>query len=309
MDEQRWDILGIGNSAVDELIYLEYFPLPDTKQPILDMRRQGGGLTATALVSAARQGARAAFCSLIGEDELSAFTLADLAAEGVDTSPCLRAPEGVPYHAYILVERSGDTRTILYQPGRVEPPLEHITPGLVSRCRVLFIDHHAPAAGIRAARLASELGIPVVADVEKLETPGLDEFLALSTHLIIGISFAHRLTGKSEAVEMVKALGGPERACCVVTAGREGCWYAERGGPVLHVPAFEVPVVDTTGCGDVFHGVYAAALARGEPAARAVLQATAAAGIKATRPGGRSGIPDRAAVERFLTEQDGRRSV
>jgi sulfofructose kinase len=58
--------------------------------------------------------------------------------------------------------------------------------------------------------------------------------------------------------------------------------------------------VDTTGCGDVFHGAYAACIAQGESVDTTVRIATAAAGIKATQPGGRAGIPDRAAIDRFL---------
>jgi sugar/nucleoside kinase (ribokinase family) len=59
-------------------------------------------------------------------------------------------------------------------------------------------------------------------------------------------------------------------------------------------------VVDTTGCGDVFHGAYAAALAEGlDPAARVRL-ASATAALKATRSGGQAGIPVRDTVEAFL---------
>jgi sulfofructose kinase len=102
---------------------------------------------------------------------------------------------------------------------------------------------------------------------------------------------------------MVRALDSPDRACCVVTAGERGCWYAERDGEVHHFPAYQVEVVDTTGCGDVFHGAYAASIARGEPVPTAIRIATATAGLKATQPGGRSGIPTRAAVEAFLKAQ------
>ncbi|MEJ5197917.1 MAG: PfkB family carbohydrate kinase, partial [Anaerolineae bacterium] len=90
------------------------------------------------------------------------------------------------------------------------------------------------------------------------------------------------------------------RACCVVTAGAQGCWYAVNGGPVRHLPALRVAAVDTTGCGDVFHGAYAASLARGESNERAIQIATIAAGLKATKPGGRLGIPDWATVEAYL---------
>ena len=87
-----------------------------------------------------------------------------------------------------------------------------------------------------------------------------------------------------------------------MTCGAAGSWYRDEAGPPRHQPAFPVSVVDTTGCGDVFHGAYAAALARGLDLAARVRFAAAAAALKATRAGGQAGIPTRAATEAFLQE-------
>jgi sugar/nucleoside kinase (ribokinase family) len=70
----------------------------------------------------------------------------------------------------------------------------------------------------------------------------------------------------------------------------------------MHQPAFKVAVVDTTGCGDVFHGVYAATLAQGFDLPTRIRWAAAAAALKATACGGQSGIPKRATVEQFLKD-------
>lgn len=306
MTEKVWDVLGIGNAAVDELIYLDRFPQPDMKMAVRDVQRQGGGLVATALVAAARQGANAAFCSLIGSDELSTFTLEELAREHVDCSPCIPSESGVPYHAWILVDVAEHTRTILYQHGKVEPPLDAITETLISRCKVLFIDHHVPYAGLKAAKIARSLGIPVVADFEVDGIPGLDELLANIDHLVLGSAYARRLTGKHDLVDVIKSLSSPDRSSCVITAGDQGCWYSESGGEIRHFPAFQVEVADTTGCGDVFHGVYAFAIAQGKTVSQAVEVASAAAAIKAGFPGGRAGIPQRQQVEQFLLERHGK---
>jgi len=59
-------------------------------------------------------------------------------------------------------------------------------------------------------------------------------------------------------------------------------------------------VARTLGCGDVFHGAYAAALSQGEDLPRRVALAAAAAALKATRRGGQAGIPYRRTVEPFL---------
>jgi len=140
----------------------------------------------------------------------------------------------------------------------------------------------------------------VGADIEQEAAPGMADLLTRVDHLIVSLEVAGRLTGASEPEAMVRALASPARACAVVTGGERGCWYAGRDGVVHHFPAFRVAVVDTTGCGDVFHGAYAAGIARGEPLEQVIRVATATAGLKATQPGGRSGIPSRAAVEAFL---------
>ena len=81
----------------------------------------------------------------------------------------------------------------------------------------------------------------------------------------------------------------------VVTGGAAGCWFRssdQTAGDVRHQPAPRVSVVDTTGCGDVFHGVYAATLAQGAPVDRCVSAATVAAAECATHPGGFPSRPD-----------------
>jgi sulfofructose kinase len=58
-------------------------------------------------------------------------------------------------------------------------------------------------------------------------------------------------------------------------------------------------VVDTLGCGDVFHGAYAAAIVRGMPPASAIRYASAAAALKAMHKGAQS-APNRQQVEALL---------
>jgi len=128
------------------------------------------------------------------------------------------------------------------------------------------------------------------------------QLLDLSDHLIMSRNFATRLTGASSPEKAVRKLGRPDRAAAVVTCGAEGCWYlAQDRTTPKHQPAFKVNAVDTTGCGDVFHGAYAFALAQGVPLEERIRLAAAAAALKATRLGGQAGIPSLTAVRRFLS--------
>lgn len=304
MPKVKWDVLGLGAVAVDELVYLDHHPQPDSKQRMLSRQRQGGGLTGTALAAAARLGAHAAFCGVLGEDELSGFALESLQREGIDTSPVIVQEGARPHYSIVLVDQSTGKRSVLSdKSGVVTLKPSTINPGLIRLCKVLFIDHSEIEAGMQGAKLARETGVPVVADLERDEHSRTQELLRYIDHLIVGVKLGAKLTGARHPATMVGALGGVERACTVVTAGDRGCWYSQGGGRAEHYPAFKVPVVDTTGCGDVFHGAYAAAIAFGETVPRAIHIATAAAGLKATRKGGRAGIPDLAAVEAFLEER------
>ncbi len=99
---------------------------------------------------------------------------------------------------------------------------------------------------------------------------------------------------------MVAALWRDGRALVAITDGAEGCWWSEDGA-VRHLPAFPVAAVDTTGCGDVFHGAYASAIVRGLPAEARLRYASAAAALKATRSGGQAACPTAAEVDAFLS--------
>jgi sugar/nucleoside kinase (ribokinase family) len=144
-----------------------------------------------------------------------------------------------------------------------------------------------------------------VADFERLPADQrFAELVDLADHPVASLEFARRWTGREHPGDAAGALWSSSRKAVVVTCGPDGCWYiggADAPRP-HHQPAMRVTVVDTTGCGDVFHGAYAAGLAQGLDLAQRVRLASAAAALKATRRGGQTGIPARAAVDRFLKE-------
>jgi len=73
-------------------------------------------------------------------------------------------------------------------------------------------------------------------------------------------------------------------------------------GEMHEIPSFKVPVVDTTGAGDDFHGAYAAIMLEGLSHVECARHASAVSAIKCTFVGGRTGLPDRAMLKRFLED-------
>ena len=69
-----------------------------------------------------------------------------------------------------------------------------------------------------------------------------------------------------------------------------------------HSPAFTVPVIDTTGAGDAFHGAFVAGLSKGYQVRQAIYFASAVAAFTCTKLGGRAGIPTFQVTQRFLAK-------
>jgi sugar/nucleoside kinase (ribokinase family) len=309
-----FDVVGVGVAAVDDILWVEQYPAADAKVRVLRRERHPGGLTATALVAAARLGVRCAYAGALGDDEDSHWIVERLGAEGIETGFVTRLPGAGPVRSVIVVGTGLQTRNVFSDASRVVDLPDEAAPApagldsVVARARVLLVDHVYPELAIRAASTARARGGAVVADLEKDHSPRLGDLVHLVDHLVLGRAFAARLTGEAEPGRAAVALYSPGRTA-VVTCGAEGCWYAsdETGGLDRHLPAFAVEAVDTTGCGDVFHGAYAAALAEGQPLVERLRVASAAAALKARGPGGgpggQAGIPDQQAVTRFLAER------
>jgi sulfofructose kinase len=297
------DVLGLGAVAVDDLVYVEEFPQPDSKVIVSGRERQSGGLAGTALVAASRLGCSCAYAGTLGDDELSRFVIEGLKAEGVSAEWIVHRDEARPFHGTIIVDTKAMTRTILVDSrGAIGADSSLPEASLIRSIRVLLVDAHGLPGMLRAARIAREAGIPVVGDFEKPKPPPFEELLSLVDHLIIPRELARELSGKSGESEIVRALLHPSRSVVVVTAGEEGSWYAsaETGQSVFHQPAFGIDTVDTTGCGDVFHGAYAAGLVWGTAVSERVRFASAVAALKATSQGGQKGIPTREQTQEFL---------
>jgi sugar/nucleoside kinase (ribokinase family) len=302
---QTIDVLGLGYAAVDELIYVDAYPIADTKSPVRRRERQCGGLTATALATAARLGCRCAYAGTLGEDDDSRFVIEQFCKHDIDLSLLRRRADAHPVRSSIIVDSLRHTRTILYDlNGVVGPDKDWPPEATILAARVLLVDDCGIPGMIRAAQIARNAGIPVVADFENANHALFPELLALADHLILSWKFASDKTGIHEPAAVVEALWTSERQAVVVTCGQKGCWYIADGEPGIpkHQLALTVNAVDTTGCGDVFHGAYAAAIIQGRDIPDAVRFATITAGLKALSHGGQAGIPTRNEVDARMAE-------
>ncbi len=294
-------ITGIGYCGMDYLCRVPYIPLDD-KVEIAEHLIQGGGPCATALVAAARLGARTAFFGAVGDDERGAHIQRELADEGVDTSGLRVRRNAVSPACFCWIDQTTGRRSIAWTRGGAKPlaPRELDCRQIV-RSRVLHLDGHQTRAAVAAAKIARRHGVAVSIDAGTL-VPGIDDLLTLSDIIIASETFSSRFTGEGSPRTAVKRLFAGSCRFAAVTLGKRGS-VGYDGKTIIRCPPMDVKVVDTTGAGDVYHGAFAFAFATGRSWVECMRFATAVAALKCTALGGRTAIPDWKAAERFLRRQ------
>ena len=136
------------------------------------------------------------------------------------------------------------------------------------------------------------------AEAEKF-TQRREELFRLTDILIVAERYGREITGREDVAEILEELTRLGPPCVGVTSGERGSALRYHG-EIIHVPAFPVKVVDTTGAGDVFHGAFLYGVLRGWEARHILLFANAVSALKCTRLGGRTGIPRVKEVLDFL---------
>jgi len=295
-----YDVVCLSCSCWDVLATCDDYPALDEKRPLEGMSEQGGGQAATAAAAVARLGGRAAFVGRVGDDAAGSRIRESLEQAGVDISWGLATVAGARSQwAFCVAERASGRRAILWRPATTgELDAKQIDRERLLQTRVLLIDGHRPAASLAAARWAHGASIPVVADLER-PVAHLDELLRLASYPILPEALALELTDAHDWEQAGARLAGRTDGTLVLTLGARGSAAFPRARP-CYQRAFEIPVVDTTGAGDVYHGAFALAVARGEGLAPAMRYASAAAALSCRALGGRAGLPTDAEVGELL---------
>ncbi len=299
------EVVGLGFCSYDRIFTVDAFPPQGGKTRILGEEHHGGGQVSTAMVALARLGARVRFIGRRGDDAEGELIETEMRAAGVDLTGLITVTGANSQQAYIFVPAAGGERSIFW---RREPAIDltadDLDPDWIpSEPHVLLIDGHEMDACLAAARLSQERGGRVVLDAEYVEARTA-ELIGLVDYLVADEGFCARLLGPEhagsppsrEALERLRRLG-PRRV--VVTLGELGA-VSWDGSDLLEVPAFDLPVVDTTGAGDAFHAGYCFGLLREMDEAARLRFACALAGLKCRALGGRAGLPDLTEIEALL---------
>ncbi|MEW6567159.1 MAG: carbohydrate kinase family protein, partial [Chloroflexota bacterium] len=187
--------------------------------------------------------------------------------------------------------------TIAYLPGTApELSPDDLPRAAIESCRLLHLNGRHWQACLQAAgvRLSFDGGAGRF-------RPEMRELVPLCHIAIVAREFAEHYTGERELEAAARLLlrEGPELV--VVTDGSRGSWVHARGESPFHQPAFRASqLIDTTGCGDAYHGGFLYGLLQDWDLRRSAAFASATAALNAQYLGGRPGLPHLAEVESFL---------
>ncbi len=283
-------VFGLGQCSLDYIGKIDAYPPPDVKCEFYDLTIQGGGPVATALVALARWGVSCAIAGVLGDDLFGKLIKTSLDEEKVDTSGLMIRKGGGSQFAFIVAEPGAGRRTIFWRrPTGMALRPEEINYSRLRQARVFHTDGLLSEAALAAARVARDAGVEVVVDAGTLRE-GMLDLARLSDYFIASEPFATALAGSDNLLEACRKLAefGPQ--IVAVTLGAKG-YMAMAGGKVFKGPAYPVKVIDTTGCGDVFHAGFVYGVIRRWNPEKILDFAAWSAAMVSREMGGRTGIP------------------
>jgi len=295
----RLDVLGLGESSVDHVNLLPTAPLARgtaSKLRISSAFDAAGGQIASMLTACSGLGLRAGYLGPLGNDDNGRLIRSELARRGVDLSQVL-VRDAPTRFAIILVDESTGERTVLWHRDPALDIQDDIDPAVLT-ARVLHVDDVDERAAIRTARAAAARGVIVTSDLDRV-TEHTTDLVASVSIPIFAEHVPPTLTGERDPERALRKLRNQHAGLLCVTLGTAGSMALD-GDRLIHVPAFKVHAVDTTGAGDVFRAGFVYALLAGRPTLDILKFANAAAAVSCTRLGAMGSAPTLAEVEQML---------
>ena len=292
------DLVGVGLNATDTLIAVDRFPARGAKVEFQTVQVLPGGQTASAVVACQAWGLQTRYVGKLGDDAAAAIHRAAFDRAGVEAQ-ILTAEHTSSAQSIILVDGLGERTVLLKRDERLTVHPSELRREWIANARALHVDGFDTAAATLAATWARAAQVPVIADLDEIY-PGVEHLLSLIDHLIVSRDFPARLTGEADLEKALQTMC--ERygsRIAAATLGHDGV-LAWDGRNFHYTPAYLVPVVDTTGAGDMFHAAYIYGLLQDWPLDRQLRFACAAAALNCTAPGARGGIGSIPAIDDLI---------
>jgi len=300
----------LGNINIDFVVQANRLPRPgETVCSQGDFKMVPGGKGANQAVAAARLGAQVTLIGRVGNDAFGPALLENLRREDINTNFILQDEEANTGAAFITVLPDGENAIVSALGANNRCTIEQLEAAApqIERSDLLLVQLGVPAEVVnRAIQIAVDRDVLVQLNPSPLGQP-LPNLWRRAYALVPNQSEASEISGVqitdiASAMEAAEVIRSEGITVVVITLGPAGCLVDSAQG-TYRVGGFPVEPIDTTAAGDSFAGALATALAEGMPATEAAVFANAAGALATTIPGAQPSLPQREAVNDFLTER------
>ena len=276
--------------------YVEAIPEGQGSALLEEIRISPAGAAGGTAITLAKLGGRVVTVGALGSDDLGDVLIAMLGRLGVETDRLARK-DGVQTSASVLPIRPGGERPALHVIGANASLTRDDVPwDLIEQADTLHL------GGPEIMRFCHKHGVRTTADVLADGWPELLDMIMPSLQhvdwLLPNADQAMKLTGTSDVESAGHALIERGVGACAITCGADGSVVVTADG-AERVPALDIEVVDTTGCGDAYSAGFIRGLSLGREPEAAARLATACAALVAQGLGSDAGDFDLDSADNF----------
>ena len=298
--------IAMGVHVLDVLVRpVEEIPAGQGGQLVEEIKITAAGSAGGTAVNLAKLGAEVHCAGAIGADAAGEMLIGQLERFGIDTAPLVRRDE-VQTSASVLPIRPDGSRPAFHVVGaNATYSPDDVDWDALSAATHLHLGGPEFMGGEAAAKILSFAREHDVVTSADILAPGEQAAQIVDW---IGAAFEHLdyllpndeqilgLSGEAELEAGCRALLARGIGCVAATSGADGVLVVDSDG-AERIPAFEVDVVDTTGCGDAFSAGFLRGLSLGRSSREAAVLGCATAAFVAEGLGSDHGDFDLAAAE------------
>jgi sugar/nucleoside kinase (ribokinase family) len=287
------------------------FPVLGKEVLVQDSQLVLGSATAIMAMGLARLGTPVAFVGRVGDDVWGRYCLEDMAGRGIDLSRVIRGGS-LKTGITVSITHPGDRALVTYLGA-----ISALTGADVSDSAMAGLDHlhassfflqeglrpHLPDLFARARRAGLTTSLDTGFDPSGQWDGGLRATLRETDLFFPNEVELAALTGCKDPAEGLRKLDNG-RTRVVAKLGKDGAMTLD-GGRVVHVPAYPVEPVDTTGAGDSFNAGFLHRWLAGAPLVECLRLGAACGALSTLGLGGTAAQPTLAEAE-ALMRQHGR---
>lgn len=297
-------VLVIGHSSYDISCPVDEYPVENTKYRLSESYTCGGGPAGNAAYLLGKWGVETYYAGVVGSDDFGSKIKKEFESIGVNTEYLETNYEKPTSVSFIMINKKNGSRTLFNISGE-RPGLKRYE--FTMDPDIVLIDGHEYNASLYALNKYRDK-ISVI-DAGRI-TPELLELCKYCKYIVSSKGFAETVTktkidyaNPNSLVQVYTQLKNKyPKSEIVVTLEDKGALYAVNN-EIKIMPGIKVTPVDTTGCGDIFHGAFTFALSKGFDLEKCVRYANITAGLSATKIGARLSIPSYTEVSNYYNEK------